>query len=98
MKAGPCASRHLVGSFSPTRASRQRHHLLIKSFVTVPHRCFRPAIDETCKRVGVECFRVVGTEVGMSLVRISPCNSRTRNPLSTPDCRHGRFTAPEHAF
>ena len=34
----------------------------------------------------------------MRLVRISPCNSRTRNPLSTPDCRHGQFTAPEHAF
>jgi hypothetical protein len=68
------------------------------SFVTVPHRCFRPTIDETCKGVGVECFRVEGIEVGMRLVRISPCNSRTRNPLSTPDCRHGRFTAPEHAF
>jgi hypothetical protein len=26
-------------------------------------------------------------KVGMSLVRISPCNSRTRNPLSTPDSR-----------
>jgi hypothetical protein len=50
------------------------------AFVTVPHRCFRPAIDETCKRVGVECFRVVGIEVGMSLVRISPCNSRTGIP------------------
>ncbi len=72
--------------------------LSILSFVTVPHRCFRPSIDETCKRVGIEYFRVVGIEVGMRLVRISPCNSRTRNPLSTPDCRHGRFTAPEHAF
>jgi hypothetical protein len=25
----------------------------------------------------------------MRLVRISPCNSRTRNPLSAPDCRQG---------
>jgi hypothetical protein len=59
---------------------------------------FPTSIDETCKCFGIECCRVEGIEVGTRLVRISPCNSRTRSPLSTPNCRHGQSIAPEHAF
>ena len=53
----------------------------------------RPAAHETLLLFG----RVVGTEVGISLVRLSPKSSWTRGSLSTSDCRHGPSSAPEHA-
>ena len=53
----------------------------------------RPAAHETL----LLCGRVVGTEVGISLVRLSPKSSWTRGSLSTSDCRHGPSSAPEHA-
>jgi hypothetical protein len=53
----------------------------------------RPAAHETLLLFG----RVVGTEVGISLVRLSPKSNWTRGSLSTSDCRHGPSSAPEHA-
>jgi hypothetical protein len=44
------------------------------------------------------CGRFVGTEVGLSLVRLSPKLSWTRGPLSTSDCRHGPSSALEHCL
>src|SRR6266849_8355541 len=43
------------------------------------------------------CAGVVGTEVGVLLVRLSPFTSWTRGSWSTSDCRHGPSSAPEHA-
>ena len=43
------------------------------------------------------CGRVVGTEVGICLVRLSPQLSWTRGSWSTSDCHHGLSSAPEHA-
>jgi hypothetical protein len=43
------------------------------------------------------CGCVVGTEVGILLVRLSPTFSWTRGSWSTSDCRHGPSSAPEHA-
>ena len=43
------------------------------------------------------CGRVVGIEVGIPLVRLSPFFSWTRGSWSTSDCRHGPSAAPEHA-
>src|SRR5215468_11659931 len=43
------------------------------------------------------CACVVGTEVGVFLVRLSPFSSWTRGSWSTSDCRHGPSSAPEHA-
>jgi hypothetical protein len=52
-----------------------------------------PAAHETL----LLCGCVVGTEVGILLVRLSPSFSWTRGSLSTSDCRHGPSSAPEHA-
>ena len=52
-----------------------------------------PAAHETL----LLCGRVVGTEVGIPLVRLSPSFSWTRGSWSTSDCRHGPSSAPEHA-
>src|SRR6266853_1277777 len=52
-----------------------------------------PAAHETL----LLCGRVVGTEVGNPLVRLSPKLSWTRGSWSTSDCRHGPSSAPEHA-
>ena len=52
-----------------------------------------PAAHETL----LLCGCVVGTEVGILLVRLSPSFSWTRGSLSTSDCRHGLSSAPEHA-
>jgi hypothetical protein len=46
----------------------------------------RPTAHETL----LLCGYVVGTEVGILLVRLSPSFSWTRGSLSTSDCRHGR--------
>ncbi len=43
------------------------------------------------------CGHVVGIEVGIRLVRLSPLFSWTRGSWSTSDCRHGPSSAPEHA-
>jgi hypothetical protein len=43
------------------------------------------------------CGHVVGTEVGILLVQLSPSFSWTRGSLSTSDCGHGPSSAPEHA-
>ena len=51
-----------------------------------------PAAHETL----LFCGCVVGTEVGILLVRLSPSFSWTRGSLSTSDCRHGPSSAPEH--
>src|ERR1700704_3913214 len=53
----------------------------------------RPTAHETL----LLCGRVVGTEVGTSLVRLSPNTSWTRGSWSTSDCGHGPSSAPEHA-
>src|SRR5215831_13791364 len=58
------------------RAARRRHFL-------VPHRRCRPTAHETL----LACV-VVGTEVGVSLVRLSPSPSWTRGSGSTSDCCH----------
>ena len=52
-----------------------------------------PAAHETL----LLCGCVVGTEVGIRLVRLSPMRSWTRGSLRTSDCRHGPSLAPEHA-
>ena len=52
-----------------------------------------PAAHETL----LLCGCVVGTEVGILLVRLSPSFSWTRGSLSTSDCGHGLSSAPEHA-
>ena len=52
-----------------------------------------PAAHETL----LLCGCVVGTEVGILLVRLSPSFSWTRGSWSTSDCRHGPSSAPEHA-
>ena len=52
-----------------------------------------PAAHETL----LLCGCVVGTEVGILLVRLSPPFSWTRGSWSTSDCRHGPSSAPEHA-
>jgi hypothetical protein len=44
----------------------------------------------------LDSHRVVGTEVGLSLVPSSPFFSWTRGPRSTSPCRHGPSSAPEH--
>jgi hypothetical protein len=44
----------------------------------------------------LDSHRVVGTEVGLSLVPSSPFLSWTRGPRSTSPCRHGPSSAPEH--
>src|SRR5207253_4906057 len=49
----------------------------------------RPAAHETL----LLCGRVVGTEVGIPLVRLSPLFSWTRGSWSTSDCRHGPSSA-----
>ena len=46
----------------------------------VSHRRCRPAGDETGIVVNLDWSCVIGTEVGFSLVRVSPLFSRTRNP------------------
>ena len=43
------------------------------------------------------CGCVVGTEVGILLVRLSPTFSWTRGSWNTSDCRHGPSSVPEHA-
>src|ERR1700726_4592454 len=53
----------------------------------------RPAVDQTL--LAWSCG--VGTEVDHSLVRLSPFLSWTRGSQSTPDCRHGPSSVPEHA-
>ena len=52
-----------------------------------------PAAHETL----LLCGCVVGIEVGIHLVRLSPTFSWTRGSWSTSDCRHGPSSAPEHA-
>src|SRR5260370_42208830 len=69
---------------SPARFSRS---------VQVDHRHCRPAANETV--LGLR--RAVGTEVVHWLGAISPRTSWTRGSLSTPDCRQGSSSAPEHA-
>jgi hypothetical protein len=52
-----------------------------------------PAAHETL----LLCARVVGTEIDIRLVRLSPSSSWTRGSWSTSDCRQGSSSAPEHA-
>jgi hypothetical protein len=64
------------------------------SFLLVPH----PALPDLQRmKLLLFCGRIVGTEVGIPLVRISPLVSWTRGSWSTSDCRHGPSSAPEHA-
>ena len=52
-----------------------------------------PAAHETL----LLCGCVVGIEVGILLVRLSPRFSWTWGSWSTSDCRHGPSSVPEHA-
>jgi MFS family permease len=63
------------------------------ALVLVPHRALP---DLQRMKLLLFCGRVVGTEVGILLVRISPRISWTRGSWSTSDCRHGLSSAPEH--
>src|SRR6516225_8755471 len=56
------------------------------SFLLVSHRALP---DLQRMKLLLFCGRVVGTEVGILLVRISPLVSWTRGSWSTSDCRHG---------
>ena len=47
-------------------------------------------------RMKLDSSRVVGTEVGYSLVHSNPFFSWTRGPCSTSRCGHGPSSAPEH--
>ena len=71
-----------------TAAGRRRPFLF-----SSPSGLAGPAAHETL----LLCGRVVGTEVGILLVRLSPLFSWTRGSWSTSDCRHGPSSAPEHA-
>jgi hypothetical protein len=62
-------------------------------FILVLHRAL-PDLQRT--KLLLFCG-VVGTEVGIPLVRLSPLPSWTRGSWSTSDCRHGPSSAPEHA-
>ena len=66
------------------RRLRQRHrfHWQYRRifFFLVPHRCCRPAGNETGADPVVDYFCAIGTEVVRSLVHMSPFFSRTRNP------------------
>ena len=70
-------------------ASDRRRRFLFSS----PPGLAGPAAHETL----LLCGRVVGTEVGIPLVRLSPIFSWTRGSWSTSDCCHGPSSAPEHA-
>src|SRR5713226_9167833 len=76
--------------FFPCKPIRHGRCCLLFSF---PPGFARPAAHETL----LVCGRVVGTEVGISLVQLSPFFSWTRGSWSTSDCRHGPSLAPEHA-
>src|ERR1700719_536525 len=78
--------------------NRQNGRKLVEFPVIFPVLSFspgvaRPAVDQTL--LAWSCG--VGTEVDHSLVRLSPFLSWTRGSQSTPDCRHGPSSVPEHA-
>src|SRR5712692_6816065 len=68
--------------------------IFLLTFVLVLHRAWP---DLQRMKLLLLCAGVVGTEVGVFLVRLSPFTSWTRGSWSTSDCRHGPFSAPEHA-
>ena len=74
--------------------SRPHSNTLRKIPVRVLHRALP---DLQRMKLCYSAARVVGTEVGIPLVRLSPSKSWTRGPWSTSDCRHGPSSAPEHA-
>ena len=65
-----------------------------RRFFLVPHRALP---DLQRMKLLLFCGRVVGTEVAIRLVQLSPFISWTRGSWSTSDCRHGPPSAPEHA-
>src|SRR5208282_4444180 len=86
----------------PVRRSVRQRAAAVDRLLVAIGRCLRfssppglagPAAHETL----LLCGCVVGTEVGIPLVRLSPSFSWTRGSLSTSDCRQGPSSAPEHA-
>src|SRR5580704_11739821 len=78
--------RPLIGAYAPDHHGYQRACVLISS----PPGLAGPAAHETL----LFCGRVVGTEVAIRLVQLSPFISWTRGSWSTSDCRHGPPSAP----
>src|SRR5215471_8631488 len=72
---------------TPEDRTRVRHWRLP---ISSPPGLAGPAAHETV----LLCGRVVGTEVGISLVQLSPPISWTRGSWSTSDCCHGPSFGP----
>src|SRR5215471_3747286 len=91
---GPAAGAEMLGGglIAVSALWCECHLALHTSF---PPGLTRPTAHETYFATLPD---VVGTEVGIRLVRLSPHISWTRGSWSTSDCRHGPPSAPEHAF
>jgi hypothetical protein len=83
----------LVDFFLANSLRGKRHPTPPFFLFSFPSGLAGPAAHETLPL----CGRVVGIEVGIRLVRLSPLFSWTRGSWSTSDCRHGLSSAPEHA-
>ena len=86
-----------MGLFNTAEAFRLSAMALEDEKVKIGHAASPLTVDHTAHETLPFCGRVVGVEVGIPLVRLSPLFSWTRGSWSTSDCRHGPSSAPEHA-
>src|SRR6202011_5015413 len=92
-----------ITRYGPSVAHVSRQHLLhqhIRGLDANPDHARQQAqhcVSSIIRPLLEACGAPSAPRSFIGLVRISPRTSWTRGSLSTPDCRHGPSSAPEHA-